>query len=121
MVTVSDVRLMLHNVTAELLPDDVIQKQIDIASNYIENIRAEDVDSSTLDYAILVTAAYLSYLQYCIRQEAASGAIPTPMLQMLNELRQLRDRYTDIVSRRRVSAYPFVGRASEDEYTGYAH
>jgi len=99
MVTVSDVREFLADLPADYISDATINKQISIASAIIDGEKSDDADSTLVDQAKLVNAAYLTLLSYASRIERVTGVIPAPLEKYLIRFERLADRFIEYVRR----------------------
>ena len=90
MVTVTDVRRYLGNISSELLSDEQIQQAIDVATAEV-NAKLPS-DAPLRDNAILVLAAYHAYLSYATSLETVAGIVPAIVLSKLQLLKQEAER-----------------------------
>jgi len=95
-VTINDVRTILNNITSDLVSDAVIQKNIDLVSEYIDAIKDSDADSSLVEQAKLYGAAYNTLLSYSTSVERVGGGA---LASALTQASELKTRYEDLVKR----------------------
>ena len=84
-VTVAEIRLLLNNLTTDLVSDSVVQTNIDLATTYIDAVKSSSADSSLTDEAIKLKAVVLTLLSYSTAVERISGNIPTTVINQANE------------------------------------
>ena len=89
MVTVSDVRKLLNNLPSGLVPDEVIQQNIDTASDYVDAVKTASADAMLVERAKLVYAAYLTAVSYSTAVERTGRTVPSLMLNQAGVLREL--------------------------------
>ncbi len=99
MVTILEVRNYLNALPAELVNDESVRVQIELAIAEVNKTKSKIVLSSDLDNAVLALAGYKTYLAYVTRIERGEGAIPAPMLTHLADLKQISDSWLSYVKR----------------------
>jgi len=95
-VTISDVRILLNNIASDLVSDEVIQKNINLVSDYIDAIKDSDADSTLVEQAKLFGAAYQTLLSYSTSVERVGGGT---LASALTQASELKTRYEDLVKR----------------------
>jgi len=93
MVTISDVRDFLNNLSPGRVADNTVQKQIEVATVKINAKKASGLSESTVNTAILVYASYLTYLAYVTEYERTAGVVPGFMVGHLQVLEKLANEF----------------------------
>jgi len=99
MVTIFEVRNYLNALPAELVSDESVRIQIELAIAEVNKIKSRITLSSDLENAVLALAGYRTYIAYATRIERGEGAIPAPMLTHLADLKQVSDSWLNYVKR----------------------
>ena len=92
--TVSDIRARLNWLTSDLIPDDVIQANIDDVSTYVDAVKSTDADSQLVELCKIMGACYHVLLSYACAAERAGREILTSVLQQMTEF---KERYTSLL------------------------
>jgi len=86
----ADIREFLSTrFTTTLLPEEVIQKQIDLATLIVANEKSSTLSSANEDLIITVYAGWLSYIAYCAEIEVKTGEVPQMMYAHQRTLERL--------------------------------
>lgn len=97
MVTISDVRDFLNNLSPGRVTDATIQKQIELADAKIAQEKSLGAMASTVTQATLVFASYLTYLAYVTEYERSAGVVPGFMVGHLQTLKELSDSFLNYI------------------------
>jgi len=95
MVVIQDVRDFLNNLSVGRVQDNVIQKQIEIATVKIDAKKVSGLSETTRNAAILTYASYLTYLAYVTEYERSAGTVPGFMVGHLAVLERLASEFLD--------------------------
>lgn len=95
-VTISDVRTILNNIASDLVGDAVIQKNIDLVTDYIDAVKASDAEDTLVEQAILFGAAYQTLLSYSTSVERVGGGT---LASALTQASELKTKYEDLLKR----------------------
>lgn len=106
-VTVNDVRTFLKDLPAEFVSDDVIQKQIDVATLIVNKEKSSQASSSDVDYAILVNAAVLSLMAYASEIERSLGVASPSLTALITQLQKLADKTLEYIKRGKSVPEPY--------------
>jgi len=102
LVSVSEVREFLNDITAEDLPDASIERQIDVASAKVDAFKSDMAEATLVERAKLVVAGYLSYISYASRIERGIGVLPPAVREQLERYEALADQFLSYVQRGKV-------------------
>ena len=97
-VTISTVRTKLNNLSEDLVPDEVIQQHIDMATEYINAIKNDDANSTYVENAILVLASLRTYMSYGLAIERATGTLPPAYEEQIAELKEELQQWVRLIS-----------------------
>lgn len=114
-VTVNDVRRYLADISSDLLSDETIQTQLELAETYIASVKDSDASSELVDKAVLTRAGHLSFLAYMKELERARGGeAPSTVYVHSQELKDIALRFEALVSG---GGVPFaVGTSTSSRY-----
>lgn len=90
MPTVEDVRKRLNDISSQRVSDDVISVALQDAQTEIEPLASTSARTEDVEMAVMLCAAYWSYLGYAMEVERAAGGMP-PAIE--TNLRRLYQRY----------------------------
>jgi len=99
MVTIFEVRNYLNALPAELVSDESVRVQIELATAEVDKTKSRLATASDVNNAVLALAGYRTYIAYATRIERGEGAIPAPMLTHLVDLKQVSDSWLSYVKR----------------------
>jgi len=108
MVEVKDVREMLNNLSVQRVPDETVEKRIQLANTIVENEKSGSVTDETLEDARLVIASYLTLDAYADRIERSAGRIPPAMQSQLIRWEERKKIFLSYIKRGSISLLPLV-------------
>ncbi len=101
--SVSKVRQELADLQSQSISDAIIQQQIDLALQYVNDVKISDANADSLDYATLTLAAYFTYDLFTSSVSRTLGATPTLSMAKSERLMRKAEMYINMISKDRVS------------------
>lgn len=105
MVTVSDVRKYLNDLSDEHVSDDAIQIQIRLAETVVDNEKSATATQQLIEDATLAIAGEFTYIAYSTELERGQGILPPIISTYIDYLKLISERMLNYV-RRGVPTYP---------------
>jgi len=97
-ITVSDVRSYLNDISADEVSDSTINQQLTLAQFVVDNEASKEATDSDRDKAVLTYAGYLTYLAYAESVERGLSGLPTPMMAHLDRLKEIAETMLAYIS-----------------------
>lgn len=120
-VTVEEVRFFLHGLPEDFVGDEVIVKQIDIATWIANKERSDSVSpgSEDFDNFVLLQAAYMTVISYMQEAERGLGVIPPNLIALENELRGLKELGLEYIRRGDIFSIPLAVATTSESLWDY--
>ena len=107
-VTVSDIRTLLKDLPSEFVSDDVISKQIDVATFIVNKEKSSQASASDVDKTILLNAAFLTLTAYASEMERSLGVVSPALTTLIDRYKTLADLSLQYVKRGSDAPYPIA-------------
>lgn len=99
MTSVVEVRAYLNKMGKNRVHTDTIELNIRMAKIEVDMEKHADATPEVIDAAILADAGFKSYLAYATEFERSAGRVPVPMLEHLQELKEIAKRFRGYAKR----------------------
>jgi len=118
-VTVEDVRVFLKGLPEDFVGNEVIEKQIDIATWVASSEKSESASDDDIDNFILLQAAYMTTISYMQEAERGLGVIPPNLIALETELRDLKNLGLEYIRRGTIFSIPLAVATVSESFWDY--
>tara|TARA_Y100000310_G_scaffold344169_1_gene455496 strand:- start:2592 stop:3005 length:414 start_codon:yes stop_codon:yes gene_type:complete len=101
--TVAQVRQELADLQTASIADDIITQQLNLATQYVDDVKIANANATSIDYAVLTLAAYFTYDLYTTAVSRTLSAAPSLSIAKADRMMRKAEMYINMIAKERIS------------------